>query len=71
MVHVPLLSISFSHLAQETTDFLEFEVETISSIAADSLSCIEAKLKKNCRSPEEENHFSVGSIAKDISIWVG
>ena len=46
MVHVLLQSISICHLAQETPDSLEAEVEMISGIAADSLSRIQAKLKR-------------------------
>ena len=45
MIHVLLVLLPISHLAQETTDSLEAKVEMISGIAADSLSRIEAKLK--------------------------
>ena len=47
VVHVLLQSISISHLAQEMPDFLEAKVEKISGIATDSLSRIEAKLKRH------------------------
>ena len=50
VVHVVLQSISISHLAQEMPDFLEAEVEKISDIATDSLSHVEAKLKRRDRS---------------------
>ena len=46
VVHVLLQSISICHLAQETPDSLEAKVERISGIAADSLSRIQAKLKR-------------------------